>query len=70
MKYTIDNALIQDSIKVYQLLGGSESISDDLKLAFLQLICFYNEKEAESMEWLEERWFSAVTRERQSATWK
>ncbi|XP_028038026.1 protein PTCD3 homolog, mitochondrial [Bombyx mandarina] len=68
--YTIRNALIEDSIKVYQLLGGSQGVSDELKLQLLQLLCFYNEKEPDSVEWLEERWFSANTRERQAATWR
>lgn len=68
--YTIQNALIEDSIKVYQLLGGSQGVSDELKLQLLQLLCFYNEKEPDSVEWLEERWFSANTRERQAATWR
>lgn len=70
LQYTIKNALIEDSIKIYQLLGGSEGVSNDLKLKLLQLLCFYNEKEPDSMEWLEERWFSANVREKQSTTWK
>ncbi|KAJ0179470.1 hypothetical protein K1T71_005182 [Dendrolimus kikuchii] len=70
LQYTMNNALLEDSIKIFQLLGGSEGVSDDLKLQFLQLLCFYNEREPDSMEWLEERWFSANTRERQSTTWK
>ncbi|KAG6450726.1 protein PTCD3 homolog, mitochondrial [Manduca sexta] len=68
--YTINNALIEDSLKVFQLLGGLEGVNDELKLQFLQLLCFYNEKEPDSMEWLEERWFAATTRDRQATTWK
>lgn len=68
--YTINNALLEDAIKVYQLLGASEGVSDELKLSLLQLLCFYNEKEPIGAEWLEERWFAAATRERQAATWK
>ncbi|KAI5641169.1 pentacotripeptide-repeat region of PRORP domain-containing protein [Phthorimaea operculella] len=70
LQYTIDNALIDDSIKVFQLLGGTENVNEKLKVDFLQLLCFYNEKEPDSMEWLEERWFSASTRDRQAATWR
>ncbi|XP_049865455.1 protein PTCD3 homolog, mitochondrial [Pectinophora gossypiella] len=70
LKYTIQNCLLEDSIKVFQLLGGVEGVNDDLKIAFLQLLCFYNEKEPDSDEWLEERWFAASTRERQAATWR
>lgn len=70
LKYTIKNALLEDSIKVFQLIGGVESISEETKLELLQFLCFTNEKEPDSMEWLEERWFSANTRERQLATWK
>lgn len=70
LKYTIHNALLEDSIKIFQLLGGVEGVNDDVKLQFLQLLCFYNEKEPDSMEWLEERWFAASTRERHAATWK
>ncbi|KAL0839744.1 hypothetical protein ABMA28_016385 [Loxostege sticticalis] len=70
LKYTINNALLDDSIKIFQLLGGIENISEETKLALLQFLCFYNEKEPDSMEWLEERWFSANVRERQLATWK
>lgn len=70
LKYTIENALLEDAIKVFELLGGEDNISDKLKLSFLQLLCFYNEKEPISMEWLEERWFSAATKERHAATWK
>ncbi|CAF4854866.1 unnamed protein product [Pieris macdunnoughi] len=68
--YTINNALIEDAIKVYQLLGASEGVNDELKMSLLQLLCFYNEKEPIGAEWLEERWFAAATRERQAATWK
>ncbi|XP_072941693.1 small ribosomal subunit protein mS39 [Epargyreus clarus] len=68
--YTIENALLEDAIKVFQLLGGVEGVNEELKIKFLQLLCFYNEKEPISAEWLEERWFSAVTRERQAATWR
>ncbi|CAK1578571.1 unnamed protein product [Parnassius mnemosyne] len=68
--YTIQNALLEDAIKVYELLGGAQVISDELKIKFLQLLCFYNEKEPISMDWVEERWFAANTRERQAATWR
>lgn len=57
-------------MKVFQLLGGADNIREDLKIAFLQLLCFYNEKEPDSLEWLEERWFSANVREKQAATWR
>lgn len=70
LKHTINNGLVEDSIKVYQLLGGSENISEELKLSLLQLLCFYNEKEPESLEWTEERWFAAVNKEKHSVTWK
>ncbi|KAJ8725153.1 hypothetical protein PYW07_016111 [Mythimna separata] len=70
LKYTIQNALIDDSITIFQLLGGTSGVSEELKLQLLQLLCFYNEKEPESMEWLEERWFAANTRDRQAATWR
>lgn len=70
LKYTIQNALLEDSVKVFQLLGGVEGVNNELKLQLLQLVCFYNEKEPESMEWLEERWFSGNTRDRQSTTWR
>ncbi|CAK1551948.1 unnamed protein product [Leptosia nina] len=68
--YTIQNALLEDAIRVYQLLSASEGVNDDLKLALLQLLCFYNEKEPIAAEWLEERWFAAATRERQATTWR
>ncbi|XP_034825130.1 small ribosomal subunit protein mS39 [Maniola hyperantus] len=68
--YTIQNALLEDAIKVFELLGGVDNLNDELKLSLLQLLCFYNEKEPVSMEWVEERWFSAATRERQAATWR
>ncbi|XP_026765066.2 protein PTCD3 homolog, mitochondrial [Galleria mellonella] len=70
LKYTINNALLEDSLKIFQLLGGTSGVNEELRIAFLQLLCFYNEKEPDSMEWLEERWFSANIRERQAATWK
>lgn len=70
LKYAIQNALLEDSIKIFQLLGGKDAVNDELKLQFLQLLCFYNEKEPESLEWLEERWFASNTRERQAATWR
>ncbi|XP_023938171.2 protein PTCD3 homolog, mitochondrial [Bicyclus anynana] len=70
LRYTIQNALLEDAIKVFELLGGVDNLNDELKLSLLQLLCFYNEKEPVSLEWLEERWFSAATRERQSTTWK
>lgn len=55
---------------MFRLLGGVEGVSEELKIKFLQLLCFYNEKEADSMEWLEERWFAANSRDRQVATWR
>ncbi|CAG9792120.1 unnamed protein product [Diatraea saccharalis] len=71
LKKTIEHALLDDSIKIFQLLGGVEGVTDNnLKLSFLQLLCFYNEKEPDSLEWLEERWFSANTKDRHAATWK
>ncbi|KAH9641898.1 hypothetical protein HF086_011648 [Spodoptera exigua] len=70
LKYTIQNALIEDSMTVFKLLGGVSGVNEDLKLQFLQLLCFYNEREPDSMEWLEERWFSANMRDRQAATWR
>lgn len=70
LKYTIKNALLEDSMTVFKLLGGVGSVNEELKLQFLQLLCFYNEKEPDSLEWLEERWFSANMRERQAATWR
>ncbi|XP_050672303.1 protein PTCD3 homolog, mitochondrial [Leptidea sinapis] len=70
LRYTINNALVDDAIKVCQLLGGAESLSSELKLDFLQLLCFYNEKDSVPAEWLEERWFSASTRERHATTWR
>ncbi|CAH0628727.1 unnamed protein product [Chrysodeixis includens] len=70
LEYTIKNALIEDSMKIFQLLGGVEGVNDQLKLQFLQLLCFYNEKEPDSMEWLEERWFASNTRDRQATTWR
>ncbi|CAH2062952.1 unnamed protein product, partial [Iphiclides podalirius] len=69
-KYTLKNVLIEDAKKVFELLGGVEALSEELKIEFLQLLCFYNEKEPLSMEWLEERWFATNTRERQAATWR
>lgn len=70
MRYTIQNALLEDAIKVFELLGGVDNLNDELKLSLLQLLCFYNEKEPVSMEWLEERWFSTATKERHAATWR
>ncbi|XP_013174951.1 PREDICTED: protein PTCD3 homolog, mitochondrial [Papilio xuthus] len=69
-KYTLNNALVEDAIKVFELLGGVNALSEELKMEFLQLLCFYNEKEPLAMEWLEERWFAAKTRDRHSATWR
>nr|XP_049696838.1 protein PTCD3 homolog, mitochondrial [Helicoverpa armigera] len=70
LKYTIQNALIDDSITIFKLLGGTTSVSEEMKLEFLQLLCFYNEREPDSMEWLEERWFAANIRDKQAATWR
>ncbi|KAG7305494.1 hypothetical protein JYU34_009563 [Plutella xylostella] len=49
---------------------GVEGVGGDLRVKFLQLLCFYNEKEADSMEWMEERWFASNIKERQAATWR
>lgn len=68
--YTIKNALLEDAVKVFELLGGVDNVNEELKLYLLQLICFYNEKEPISNEWIEERWFSTAVKERQSTTWK
>lgn len=70
LKYTIENALLEDALTVFRLLGGVDAVNDELKLSLLQLLCFYNEKDPISMDWLEERWFAAATQNRQSATWK
>ncbi|XP_032512042.2 small ribosomal subunit protein mS39 [Danaus plexippus] len=68
--YTIKNALLEDAVKVFELLGGVDNVNEELKLYLLQLICLYNEKEPISNEWIEERWFSTAVKERQSTTWK
>lgn len=70
LNYTIKHAQIEDSLQVFRLLGGADGVSEELKIKFLQLLCFYNEKEADSMEWLEERWFAANSRDRHVATWR
>ncbi|CAG9091060.1 unnamed protein product [Plutella xylostella] len=70
LQYTINNSLVEDSLQVFQLLGGMEGVGGDLRVKFLQLLCFYNEKEADSMEWMEERWFASNIKERQAATWR
>ncbi|XP_048481128.1 protein PTCD3 homolog, mitochondrial isoform X3 [Plutella xylostella] len=70
LQYTINNSLVEDSLQVFQLLGGVEGVEGDLRVKFLQLLCFYNEKEADSMEWMEERWFASNIKERQAATWR
>ncbi|XP_041973357.1 protein PTCD3 homolog, mitochondrial-like [Aricia agestis] len=33
LKYTINNALLEDAIKVFHLLGGVEGVNDELKLS-------------------------------------
>lgn len=73
LKETIYNVQVSDAIFVYNLLqtkGGE--LSEDTKLQFLQLICYYNGEETLDEKWLEERWFrqGVKGRERQRKTWK
>lgn len=73
LKDTIVNVQVSDAIFVYNLLqkSGAE-LSEDTKLQFLQLICYYNGEDTLDEEWLEERWFrqGVKGKERQRKTWK
>uniref|UniRef100_A0A336MAF5 Small ribosomal subunit protein mS39 n=1 Tax=Culicoides sonorensis TaxID=179676 RepID=A0A336MAF5_CULSO len=69
----ITNVQVSDAILVYNLLQkNGQSISDDTKLKFLQLIAYYNGEDTLDEEWLEERWFrqGVKGKERQRKTWK
>lgn len=73
LKNTIKKELVSDSILVYKLLVGKKvEISAEDRQDLLELVCFYNEKDALNEELIEERWFRQVEkgRERQRKSWQ
>ncbi|KAL5286782.1 PTCD3 family protein [Megaselia abdita] len=73
LKDLIQQCEITDAVFVYNLMKtkGIE-IDDALKQSLLELVCFYNNSEPISEEFIEERWFKqgAANRDRLSKSWK
>lgn len=70
---SIEHSHVNDAILVYSLLKKNNvEIPNELKQAFLELICFYNCEEPLEEDMIEERWFRQNQRlkERNRKTWK
>lgn len=70
---SIQHSHVSDAILVYSLLKKNNvEIPNDLKQAFLELLCFYNCEEPLEEDMIEERWFRQNQRlkERHRKTWK
>lgn len=70
---SIEHSHVNDAILIYSLLKKNNvEIPNELKQAFLELICFYNCEEPLEEDMVEERWFRQNQRlkERNRKTWK
>ncbi|XP_018396267.1 PREDICTED: protein PTCD3 homolog, mitochondrial [Cyphomyrmex costatus] len=63
--YEISNGNVANSITIYDLL--KDEITVPTKQALLELLCFYNNNERISDEWLENRWYRL--NQKQKKTW-
>ncbi|XP_017778840.1 PREDICTED: protein PTCD3 homolog, mitochondrial [Nicrophorus vespilloides] len=70
LKHVIDEVLIPDAKKIYKLMieKGME-ISKETQQALLDLLCFYNNEDTLSEEFIEERWFRNSAKEKVRKTW-
>ncbi|XP_058452761.1 small ribosomal subunit protein mS39 [Malaya genurostris] len=69
----IDNVEVTDAVLVYNLLKKNKvEISRDVKQSLLELLCFTNQEETLSEDYIEERWFrqEANSKGRQKKSWK
>ncbi|XP_014484902.1 PREDICTED: protein PTCD3 homolog, mitochondrial [Dinoponera quadriceps] len=64
--YEISNGNVPDSVTIYDLLKGDVTVPT--KQAFLELLCFYNNSEPTSTDFLETRWYQ-YTNKRNKNTW-
>lgn len=73
LKSAIDEILVLDAVEIYKLCKEKGvTLSDEVLTSFLELLCYYNENEAISEEFIEERWFrqSSKGKEKKRKTWK
>ncbi|PNF40197.1 hypothetical protein B7P43_G08271 [Cryptotermes secundus] len=73
LKKVIDDVLVSDAIRVFQLLQKKgQSISESTKQALLELLCFYNCEDTLPEDMIEERWFrhGGWYKAKQRKTWK
>ncbi|XP_025415928.1 protein PTCD3 homolog, mitochondrial isoform X2 [Sipha flava] len=73
LKKVIEKGVVSDAITVYNLLSKNGiEISSDTQQALLELVCFYNNQDDIEEDWIEERWYTQVNKEREELrnTWK
>ncbi|EDW84344.2 uncharacterized protein Dwil_GK13197 [Drosophila willistoni] len=74
LKKLIEQGQLSDAVFVYKLLEEKGvQISKELKQSLLEMVCFFNNQEPLSEEYIEERWFLQNNRRRERGvgkTWK
>lgn len=70
----IESAEVDDAVFVYKLMKGKNmELSNELKQNLLEMLCFSNQENTLSDDYIEERWFrqsGSSGKERQRKTWK
>nr|CAH7761664.1 unnamed protein product [Callosobruchus chinensis] len=73
LKQVINDVLVSEAQLVYKLLKDRNiDISNETKQALLELLCYTNDSDVLSEEFIEERWFrqTSMTKEKQRKIWK
>lgn len=74
LKKTITNRFLEDAKLVYRLLESEqpESLTQEIRQQYLEMLCYFNESEPIYEEWIEERWLQQGQsgRDRLGNTWK
>lgn len=72
LKHTIKAVQVSDAILVYKLLRSKGvEVSKETRQSLLELVCYFNNEDTLSEEFIEERWFRQGTKgkEKQRKTW-
>ncbi|CAH1403627.1 unnamed protein product [Nezara viridula] len=72
LKKLINNGFVSDALFVYNLLRNKKiDITPSTKQSLLEFVCFTNEDEPISEDWISERWFlMGMKNQKDSNTWK
>ncbi|XP_014280761.1 small ribosomal subunit protein mS39 [Halyomorpha halys] len=72
LKKLIKNGFVSDTLFVYKLLKSKNiDITPSTKQSLLEFVCFSNEEESLSEDWINERWYIMSTKnQKESKTWK